>query len=157
MEFSVFHDLQTNSKITVRDCFITNVFMYDFTHDRYIMHLRHLLRINPKMLFLEYINYILTLTNNNTYTVFPIDKIIKYEKPHNAIIILKVLITQTTLTEYEQSIHSLLPRHINVIQLPVSSSEDYFFMDLNENDSPYSLNFPVDEFENNAVELITFL
>ena len=159
MEFSVFHDLQRNSnqhisKITIKDCFITNVFMYDFTYDHYIMHLRHLLRIHAEMMFLDYVNYILTWTNNSTHTIFPIDEIMKYEKPHNAVIIFKALITQPILAEYEQSVHSLLPRNIKVIQFPsCSSSEDYFFMDLNENDTSYSLQFPTDEIENTAIEI----
>ena len=156
MEFSVFHDLQPNSKITIKDCFITNVFMYDFTYDHYIMHLRHLLRIHAEMMFLDYVNYILTCTNNSTHTIFPIDEIMKYEKPHNAVIIFKALISQAVLAGYEQSVHSLLPRNIKVIQFPSSSSssnEDYFFMDLNENDTLYSVQFPTDEIENTAIEI----
>ena len=40
---------------------------------------------------------------------------------------------QSVFTAYEQSLHSLFPRQIEIIQFP-SSIEDYFFMDLNEND-----------------------
>ena len=146
MEFSVLHDLQNNSKFTIKDCFVTNVFMYDFTYDRYIMNLRHVLRIHPEMMFLEYINYILTLTNNSTHSVFPLQQIMKYEKPYNAVVVFKALIPQRTLTEYEKSPQSLLPRHVEII--PFHSSEhDYFFMDLSENDSLFSIKFPTDEIE----------
>ena len=120
--------------------------MYDFTSDHYIMNLRHVLCIHPEMMFLEYINYILTLTNNSTHSVFPLEKIMKYEKPHNAIVVFKALIPQHTLSEYEKSPQSLLPRHVEIIPF-YSSENDYFFMDIGENDSLFSVKFPMDEIE----------
>jgi hypothetical protein len=70
----------------------------------------------------------------------------KYEKPHDAIVVLKALIPQRTLTEYEKCPQSLLPRHVEII--PFHSSEhDYFFMDIGENDSLFSVKFPMDEIE----------
>ena len=47
MEFSILHDL-LNTEISIKDCFVTNVFMYDITHDQHVFYLRKVLRLHSK-------------------------------------------------------------------------------------------------------------
>ena len=155
MEFSILHDL-SNTEISIKDCFVTNVFMYDLTHDRHVFYLRKVLRLNPNMPFLQWINHFLITTGNETHDSFPIETIMNYEKPYNALLVFRVLVSERVLDAYEhvhtqKHVKAVKPVHVplnRTYSVSTNSLEDYFFKELPLNDHcvpMYSLQFPMDE------------